>query len=285
MTRETTEVKEAPQSIKLVYSGSGTDVLSHGLLDNAAQAAYLASKPFSWGCWMKSNTASAWFQLGDGVGETQSAHSGGNTWEWITGTHTMNASPTAMAFAIKQNGSGTTYVGPVTLVAGPIPPQAHIPSHSQIAAWGYQIAGDPPATGIVCHLGHNRPFMVKHVFVDCNTQNNTTTPLKFDIYRNYSGQFYSIFLTGGRPTISTGQNRVGAVPSNSVTATGTTFAGSLHNTVFTQTDTSPKEPSMNRLRIACTQTATATGVENPTVLIRCLSFPHPLEAYRGNDHK
>jgi hypothetical protein len=278
MTRELTTIKEAAQSIKLVYSGAGTDILQHMLISVGGLIAPFQSKPFSWGLWVKSNTATAGFSMDDGVTSTNTLHTGGNTWEWITGTKTLSASATYLALKILQSGAGTTYVGPITVVAGSIPPQSHIPSHVKYALLGYQLSGNPVSTGKKLTIVHGRPYMVKDVYVESLTANNTTTPLIVDVRQYAVGAgVVSMFLSSELPTISTSQARGSFPPSLSAT---TTAAGAYHKACFDGLSGSTLATG-SMLWLNVNQAATSSGHNTPSVFIRCLTFDHALEAYRA----
>lgn len=281
LSRETTTVKNNKTSAKIVYGGSGTDKLVQECLHNSTTAGYFAGIPFSAGCWIKSNTASCALKIDDGTDSESTASDGTDTWEWVTVTHTVDASPTKLSLELNMTGAGIAYFSMPTFILGPIPPQHPIPSHCMVTELSYQKDGDPPATGLVFQKTFPRPFQVNHVQIDPQSANASTTPWIMDVQQWASTAFFSMFFSSERPQVSTGKSRGGGAPSLSATATGD-VAGAYHHSCF-QPHFGTGMSSGGELKLLVAGAGTSTGVKTPVVNIRCLYFPNPWDAYSSYD--
>ena len=119
--REASTKKVGAMSVKLTRSGSdGTlaqDVLNSGSM--SAAGAYFKSRTFSFGAWVKTSVAShARLQLDDGVTTSETSyHTGGDTWEFLTTTHTLSASATKLTVLMEsKNSNGDAYFSGCTVI-------------------------------------------------------------------------------------------------------------------------------------------------------------------------
>lgn len=281
-SRETTTIKNNKHSAKIIYGGSGTDKYVQEFLHNATTAGYFAGIPFSAGCWVKSNTVSAALKIDDGADSGSGVSDGTNTWEWVTVTHTLDASPTKLALEMNITGAGTIYYSLPTFVLGPIPPRHPIPSHVVTPVILQRAVGDPPSTGVFMNFHLNRPWMIIDAMLEGVSVNGSTTPFILDLLQYTGTASLSMFKSTDRPTMATGVARGVSQPTLSGTASGA-YAGAYHHACFIPTFGS-SAPGGGQCKLNIDQSGTDTGGPlNPVLQLRTLHFPNPWEAYSSYD--
>ena len=120
IAREGTIVKLKTYSVKLTRNG--TDTYHRQTISDYAD---YAGRVITYGVWVYATVANrARIQIMDGVGQTNSSyHTGNSTWQWMTLTHTVDASPNFIRIlnAVK-TGDTDVYFDGAILVEGSVCP-------------------------------------------------------------------------------------------------------------------------------------------------------------------
>lgn len=259
---------------KLTAGGGATAYLMQSLLSTAAYDDFLDGETISMGAWVWCASAgTARLIIDDGAGTTTSdAHTGGSTWEWLTVTHTIDASATKCEFGMSVGAGGVGYLSGPTVAFGDVPPSRFQPCPSVIATLRFGFAGD--ITGLTGTQIDTwlpaRPGIVRHVQLYAKTA-PTGANIIVDVNTLDAGAaFTSMFST--RPQIAAGVTVGGGAPEG-------TYARRCLS-VYANTGSYPSAPG-SFLTVDLDQVGSGTAGADLAIMIRILQFPSPLEAFLG----
>jgi len=132
---------------KLTSGAGAVGTLQQQLLNSAAigRANALGGLDFSAGAWVRATVASvARIGLYDGTGTSYSSfHTGNSTFQWLTVTRTLTASPTALTFRLEVNaGTNAAHISGPTVVFGSVPPSYSMPAPVRLDEVVLTVAGN-----------------------------------------------------------------------------------------------------------------------------------------------
>ncbi len=108
VAREGTTVKRGSYSAKVTRAGTDCQ-LTRDVVVEAGGTGYIAVRTFTFGAWLFATAANrVRLRVDDGVSVSYSAyHTGGSTWEWLTLTSTLAASPTKLEAGLRVDSGDT----------------------------------------------------------------------------------------------------------------------------------------------------------------------------------
>ena len=108
VAREGTTVKRGSYSAKVTRAGTDCH-LSRDVVAAAGGTGYIAVRTFTFGAWLFATAPNrVRLRVDDGVSVSYSAyHTGGSTWEWLTLTSTLAASPTKLEAGLRVDSGDT----------------------------------------------------------------------------------------------------------------------------------------------------------------------------------
>lgn len=127
VNRESTNVKVGTYSCKIVNTGGTQYALYNNLFSAIGfPASFWQGKTVSFGCWVKTNTASeAYLKLNDGTADYYSTiHTGSGNWEWLSVTATLSGSATGLYPIILVDAPTVTtayFDGAIFMIASSVP--------------------------------------------------------------------------------------------------------------------------------------------------------------------
>jgi hypothetical protein len=250
-------------------TGSATGRIVQTILNTTDFPTSFRGIPFSFGCWIKTDTASiARVVLDDGVGQGVSGYAPGtSTWTWVTGTRTLDASATKIEVQFESlSATAVTYFDGWTIMLGSIPPQHFIKARPLRGALIFPFP-DVAAVGTnKARYFSGRPFRVENVSLHAVTA-PATQALIVDVNHWDGSAFTSMFST--RPQIAAAANNGGADPDG--TYRYRCFKGLSNAEALTD----------GLLDVDIDQVGTGTPGSNITVIVRTLQFQDPFESFRG----
>jgi len=247
-----------------------TDIhLQQTLLPAGTLPSFYQGQTVSFGVWCKTSTADmAAAQIFDTFGATQTpAHSGGGGWEWLSATHTFNASANMLDFRLRllgAAGAGATATFDLpTVIPGPIPPQDFLPGIAKEGVLYFPFNGTV-STGIaLARFISNKPFIVTNT-----TLNTITAPtgasLIVDV-NHFDGAAYQT-MHATKPTIAISGTGGGADPDG--TYRYRCFKGAENTGSITDA----------LLGVDIDQVGSTVAGSDLIVLVRVLSFESPAYA-------
>jgi len=271
VSRDTTNFKYFGMSLKLTGSATGRAVqtiLNTTDFSGGAGNA-LRGVPFSFGCWVRTDTASiARVVLDDGVGQGVSGYAPGtSTWTWVTGTRVLDASATKIEFLLESLSAtaNTSFTG-MTVILGSIAPQWFIPTQLSRGVLHFPFIG-PQATGTrLAEFFSQRPFRVENVSLHVSTA-PATQALIVDVNHWDGSAFTTMYST--RPQIAAAAKTGGANPD-----------GTYRYRCFQAGNNADAETD-RLLSIDVDQVGAVTFGSDLKVEVRALQFCDPLESFRG----
>ncbi len=200
------------RSVKLTL-GSATLTYSKNLLLSIPPE--LKGKTISIGIGVRTATANLCkAQIDDGVGTTDTPfHTGGDSFEWLTATRTLDASATKLTITYLcaiGGGSGFGFFDATTIVVGPIAPQRFIPPQILEGQLYFPGAGDAKVETRRNSFLSGLPFIVRNVSLEISAVAPTGSSLIVDVNNFDGAAFQSMFTT--RPTLAIGEVVNGANP-------------------------------------------------------------------------
>jgi hypothetical protein len=108
VAREGTIIKLGTYSVKVTRSGADCNIYQYGHTERGIN--YWKGRTVSLGCWVYATVASTTrVSISDAVDATYSSyHTGNSIWQWLSLTHTMNASATRMQISLEVNTTNTS---------------------------------------------------------------------------------------------------------------------------------------------------------------------------------
>lgn len=163
-----TTTKVGPFSAKLTRAGAdGT--LTQFLMNATsfgANGLYFRGRKFGFGAWVNTSTSNqARLEFYDGVTSTVSGwHTGGGTWEWLSGVHTVSGTADRLQLsATIRNSSGDAYFSGMTALPGILAPAAWIPCQTVYGSLNFVQRGTLTVGTFKDLFRPARPFIVKDV--------------------------------------------------------------------------------------------------------------------------
>ena len=266
--REVTIVKAGVTSAQLTYAAA-TVYLDQDILPAGDYDDYFDGKDFSFGAWIWSDSIDAKIGIDDGSDNSYSdTHAGDSAWEWLTGTHTIDASATEINFRHKLAAAGDLYSSWPTVIKGSIPPMEPFWPRVIRGSLSTTLAGDPLGTGTELWAGTlGRPFIVQDVQIEAISDNSVDQAMILDVNQWNGSAWVSMFST--KPEIAANVRSGGEQPDG-------TYQMRCFKAGFGTTN------AFARIGIDCDQAA-VSGAKNPTVFIRALQFQRPQEILLGFD--
>ncbi len=153
---------------------------------------------------------------------------------------------------------------------GQIEPQNYIPAASRILEIPCKIVGNPVSTGAKMYPMHNKPFVVKSVYIHCvGTVSGTDLIVDVD---KWTGSWNSMFAN--RPTVSVGDQCGHAEPD---------AATYRYRCCPPLDDFSGGVVSNESIRIIVDQ-APSSGGRDPNVIMTCTTWDRPLDQHNAVDY-
>jgi hypothetical protein len=147
---------------------AGSDNLKQQIVDSGVYGDFndaLDGLVMGFGCWVWCDTANlANIELDDG--DSQSAatdfHTGGSTWEWLSGTHTIGADSTLLSFAMTMaNLAGDAYFAAPTAIFSPVAPSGWKPTPKRYGEVHWVWRGAVPTGDNQRRAAFSRPALIK----------------------------------------------------------------------------------------------------------------------------
>ena len=287
MVTAAADIKKAPRSLKMTYSGAGTDEIKQDVLPTGAYNGELDGLFVAGAAWVAS--ASSGFTLGVDDGDEEgfsSAHSGGGAFELLTFVHEISAASTKLSFINRLTASGSAVISQPTLVFGQIPPQDTLASEIVQGNIQFGLPGTI-ATGIVTGGRYHpwQPYFVVEGYLAVDTVPNAN-PVELNLAK-WDGSSWINMYTTNPISLTTGQHGALLVPNATSTLDSTgaaafrtwarSFAGLGGSSgVITSTDQKNNKIRANVELADDTSTAPSSDGE---LNIRILQYKRPLAAY------
>ena len=272
IARETSAIKIGAMSAKLTAGGGATGYLMQDLLPAATyDANWLDTKKVSLGAWVYATVASKIrLYIDDGATNSSSSyHTGGSTWEWLTVTHTIDASATYLSSGFSAAQSAVGYLSGPTLLLSSSPPTRYQPSPCMYGVIRFGQAGTVATGAQLDTWVPARPAIIKQVQLYCKTA-PTDASLIVDINTWDGSAFTTAFTT--KPTILTTANSGGATPDG-------TYARRCLST-YVATTAYPTSAGQFMTWDIDQVGSTVAGADLG-VFVRMLQYTSPLEAFLG----
>ncbi len=270
IARETAAGKFKTHDMAPSLTGSATGQLIQTILNTTDFEDAWQGVPISFGCWVRSDTASvATVGIADGVGSDVSVfHTGGDSFEWLTGTRILDASATKIELQLDSLASGAkTYFDFPTVVLGAIPPQHPIPPKIDKGVLYFPQGVGVAETGIRKNsFRAERPFIVTNVSLFVATA-PTGASLIVDVNHDQAGTATTMF-GGTKAVIAIAAKEGGRNPD-----------GTYQNRCF-QGGSDTDDADDRQLTVDIDQIGSSVVGSDLNILVRALQFSDPLEAYR-----
>jgi hypothetical protein len=252
-------------------TGSATGRLVQTILNTTDfPTGLLRGVPVSFGCWIKSDTASiARAVIDDGIGQGVSAYAPGtSTWTWVMSTRILDVSGATKIELLLESLSATanTYFDCPCVIIGSIPPQWFIPPQIFRGTLHFPFLGNAQTGTRVAEFFSQRPFLVQNVSLHVKTA-PATQALIVDVNHWDGSAFQSMYST--RPQIAAAAKTGGANPD--ATYRYRCFQGG--NNADVETD--------RVLSVDVDQVGSGTVGEDLKVEVRTLQYGDPLEVFRS----
>lgn len=270
IARETTAGRFKTKGMAPSLTGSVTGQLIQTILNTTDFDDVWQGVPLSWGCWVRSDTASiAKVTIADGITtESSSTHTGGDTFEWLVGTIVLDASATKIEFQMDSlSVGGKTYFDFPTVVLGLIPPQHPIPPRVQKGFFFFpESRGDVLVATRVHAVRAERPYIVTNTSLAVKTA-PTGAALIVDVNHDEAGVATTMYST--KPQIAISAKTGGANPD-----------GTYQDRCFQGvTDAEGDDDAL--LTVDVDQVGSTIIGEDLDITVKTLQFLDDLEAYRG----
>jgi len=175
---------------KLTF-GSTTLTLQNDILTTAAfsRLSHLQQEVFGFGVWIKSAVASqVRVYITDGVTTTYTSyHTGDNTWQWLSTTHTVSDTATkiSIGISVESSAGNPAYASGVTAMISNVVPAGWRPTPTAYSTVGTYLPGNQSAaTGKLAYV-FARPAIVRSVQLYIVTA-PTGAALKVDVNKDGS---------------------------------------------------------------------------------------------------
>ncbi len=270
IARETGAGEYKTKDMSASLTGSATSQLIQTILNTTDFDAVWQGVPISWGCWVRSDTASiATVGIDDGVSPVVSdPHSGGDSFEWLTGTMILDASATKIEWQMDSlNAGAKTYFDFPTVVIGSVPPQHPIPPKIDKGVLYFPQGVGVAEVGVRKNsFRAERPFIVTNVSLFVATA-PTGAALIVDVNHDQGGTATTMF-GGTKPQIAISAKQGGRNPD-----------GTYQNRCF-QGGSDTDGADDRQLTVDIDQVGSTVVGSDLNILVRALQFSDPLEAYR-----
>jgi hypothetical protein len=269
ISRDTTNFKTHGMSAKITGSATGR-IVTTVLNSTDFPTGLFRGVPFSFGCWIRTDTASiARLVLDDGVGQGVSGYAPGtSTWTWVTGTRLLDPSATKIELLFESlSATANTSFQLGTLILGSIAPQYFIPTQVSRGTLHFPFVGVQATGTRLAEAILTRPFRVEHTQLRVSVA-PVTTALIVDV-NHYDGSAYTTMYST-RPQIAAAALTGGAVPDG--TYRYRCFQGSNNADGYTD----------RLLSCDVDQIGSGGAGSDLHIDVRCLQFNDPLEAFRSS---
>lgn len=275
VARDTTNYLSNGMACKITL-GSTTGYLPQTIFAVGELPASYQSKEISFGCWVKTSTASlAYIQVYDGTDTTSSSaggssgtHTGGGDWEWLYGTHTFNAAADELEVRLVVDiagSSGNATFDLPTLIPGAVAPQDFLMCPTLEGSLVFPIEGAVSTDTIKFRFCGSRPFLVKNVTLQAQTA-PTGQALIVDV-NQWDSSAQSMFTT--KPQIAAGGTTGGANPDG-------TYQRRCFQAVI---DNDTEDEAM--LTVDIDQVGSSAAGSDLNIYVRTLQFQSPCRAFRA----
>lgn len=196
IARETTAGMYKAMGMAPSITGSASGQLIQTILNTSDFDDVWQGVPFSWGCWVRSDTASiATVGIDDGVSPVVSdPHSGGDSFEWLTGTMILDASATKIEWQMDSlNAGAKTYFDFPTVILGSVPPQHPIGTTVQRGCVVFEFDGDAVVGTWLKQFVPERPLIITNTSLTVKTA-PTGAALIVDV-NQWTGSWQSMYAT------------------------------------------------------------------------------------------
>jgi hypothetical protein len=248
---------------KLTY-GAATLTYYQEILDATAYSALdnLDGESVGFGAWVWASAASqARLYVADGAttSYSDSYHTGGSGWEWLSGTHDLSGSATYLRFGIsvESGAANPVYLSGATVLFSEIAPTKWRPARTIYGSIVWKITGNVSTGNEKDHYVFHRPALVMDVQMYADTA-PVGDNIEIQVNNASNGMFSTV------PQIDDGDN--GGVQAVDGTYQYRCFAGSRADaptTINWDVDT----------------VGSGTAGADLYVMVRCLVYPDPFEGY------
>jgi len=272
-TTTAAEVKVGSMACRLTRAAGGSGGLRQSVMNSTSFSAaglHLKTRKFGFGCWVRCAVASgAKVTFGDGDAPTVVSHTGDDTYQWLSGVHTVSGSASSLFVQVEVFGAAgdVCYFGGLTVVPGNIAPAAHVPCAKLYGTLTFKHIGVLTAADNDKDRFHfARPTLVKDVILDTKT-GPATNPVIVDI-NNYNAGFQSMFST--KPQIAAGSGFSRAKPD-----------GTYQYRCFAGGNAATRNLCM--LSWDVDSVGAAPAGSDLWVMVRCLQYARPQESLLDPD--
>lgn len=209
-----TNTKVGPFSVKLTRASSDGS-LKQSLLNStslSASGAHLKGTTVAFGCWVKTSTSNTCrIRMYDGVTSGSSSyHTGGGSWEWLSGTHTLSGSATEITLILEVlNSSADGYFSGATAMPGAVAPVNWVPCPKLYGSLMFPVVGNLATGTDKARFRFSRPTIVKETALVVKTA-PTTQAVICDV-NHWDGSAWQTMYSS-RPQIAASATRGSAKP-------------------------------------------------------------------------
>jgi hypothetical protein len=257
---------------KVIAGGGAAATFQQAVLTTTSYDDYLDGLPTVLGGWVQCNAGTtARLAIDDGAGTPSyssyhtGAGGGDGAWEWLTVGRTIDAAATKLSLQAVVATSGTARVSGLTMGLGEAPPAGYQPAPTAYGCLLFPVDGGVAVAVNKARFLFGRPALVKDVQLHVVTA-PATQALIVDVNHWDGTTQQTMFST--RPQIAAAGYAGSAQPDG--TYRYRCFAGGFGTT---RTDA--------ELTMDIDQVGTGTTGASLTVMVRCLQFLRPLEAFLG----
>ena len=272
IARETGTIKIGAMCAKLTAGGGATAYLLQQLLTSTTyDGNWLDAKTVSLGAWVWCASASkAALYINDGATTSSSSnHTGASAWEWLTVTHTIDASATLLSGGLSVGTSTAAYISGPTMLLGSTAPLQYQPSPCVYGTIRFTYAGTVATATQWDTWVPARPAIIKQTQLYAKTA-PTGASLIVDV-NTWDGAAYTTAYTT-KPTIAAAANSGGAVPDG-------TYARRCLSTYVATTAYPTSAGQM--MTVDIDQVGSSVAGANLGIHVRVLQFTSPLEQFLG----
>jgi hypothetical protein len=261
--------KVGPYCAKVSSAGS----IFHYLIDAAqwAGADHLEGQKIGFGVWAKTSTASLGrITVSDADSSSNSSwHTGGGTWEWLSGVHTISAAATYLRVELQVSGVGDVYFSGPTAILSDQAPVRWAPSQKMYGSLFVPASGVPAVADGAFHYVFARPALVRDVQAFAGTAPGGAFDFDIDVEKDTDGAGTQVSIFSAAKTILTAAAVAGSVQPD----------GTYANRCFIGYSGATPAHAILRLNYDVVGGATA----DTRIMIRCLQWLNPLENFVAYD--
>lgn len=233
---------------------------------------------FGIGAFVKSASSAARLSVYDGVGRSilSNTHSGGDTFEWLSGAGQISNVATQLRWDFEPlAASGNHDITDCVMIHSPIPPDRfHVPNSGMFTIDSVIKEGLYSSAQEWFYFSYHRPFIFRGATYQSRIAPTGSSVIADIDVKRTGAAWQSIFLSGSRPTIA-----VGAQIGSGKTDTATYFhrcVNHYHPSAVIAQDA--------QCRFVTDQADSGATAQDLFGLAHCWKTESPLEFYREFDH-